>query len=165
MRAIVVHEFGGPEVLKIEEAPPERFGQFGEKNEAIALGQKRHDLGDTRVHVNLGENLGNGGALARDRNGRIEQGLAQTVVSGKQLGQRIDLRVDGGEVRLLLQRNVEQRAGIASGSSSICHGFPKARWSLRQVSQARNMTLYHNFTFDDLTMGRFDDLTIWHWTI
>ena len=63
-----------------------------------------------------------------------------------------ELRVDAREIGLLLERDVEQGAGVTGGGSSVGHGFPGAHWSLRQVSQARN-TVY-TITFDEL-----DDLS------
>ena len=67
------------------------------------------------------------GALARHGDGRVDEGLAERLMRREQAGDAGELRLDGGEVRLFLERHVEQRAGVAGCSSSIGHGFPVAR--------------------------------------
>ena len=107
------------------QALTKRVGNLGKNHKAIALGQQRHRLTDDGEHAGLGDDLDHSGPLALNGNRWIVQCLAQAFVLGEEAGQFSELRLDGREICLFLQRDVEQRSGITGGGSSVCHWFSR----------------------------------------
>ena len=110
----------------------------------------------------LREQVGDGGALARHRHRRVQEHLLEQRVLLEEIGELRQVVLDLLEIRLLLDGDVEEGAGVADGGGLVGHEFGASVWSLRRVSQA-SPNLYHLKTIchkansgahDDLDAGR-----------
>ena len=95
------------------------------------------------VDAQLRRQLGDGGALARHGHGRIEQHFFERRILFEQVHELGQLRLDLVEVLLLLDGDIEERAGVTMAAAllvtrSTSSGRAECG-SLRRLSQAAQL--------------------------
>ena len=143
--------FRADDVAVVEQAVAVRREQIRHQHQAIAIGEQRQQLRDDRRELRLRQQVGDGGALARHRHGRVEQDFFEQRVLREEIGELRQLALDLLEIRLLLDGDVEEGAGVADGGGLVRHELV-ARASARSRVQelAKSFTsspnLYHSKT-------------------
>ncbi len=113
--------FRADDAAVVEQAIAVGGKQIGGKDETVAIGEQREQLRDDRRELRLRQDIGDRGAFARHRHGRVEQDLFEQRVLREQIGELRQLVLDQLEVRLLLDGDVEEGARVAYGRGLVRH--------------------------------------------
>ena len=159
---------GANDMLVIEQTVAVRGQQVREQDQSIAFGQQQNQLRQNRRELRVCQQIGDGGVFTLHRHGGIQQHLCQRRILRQQIDELRELVLDLIEVRLLLDRDVEERARVAEGSGLVCHDcsavtFANARHPpgrFRRVELAKSFTsnpnLYHSKTFPTRLSCEYD---------
>ena len=112
---------GAHHALLIEHPAPVTRQEIRQDDEPIALREQQQQLAEDGRKLRALEQLGDGGALARRRNGRIQQHFFERRVLPEQVDERRQLGLDLLEVHLLSERHIEQGAGVAVAGGFVGH--------------------------------------------